>query len=273
MFKIKLIVPNFITSMNVVCGVLSVIFAFEGFITEAAYFIVLASVFDFFDGMTARLLGAYSALGKELDSLADLISFGLAPAVIAYHVMKSCTHVETLSFGSTDTSKLLLLFSVVLIPVLSALRLAKFNIDDNQSDKFIGLPTPANALFYASIPIISSKNPFDLYFVYDSYTFLAIIITSSLLLVSPLEMFSLKFRNLKIKENIVRYTFLLISFFIIVFSTVPSLNVLSSFTSKGRILDFFSEIFYIIAKALPIILIVYIFLSLLMIIIHKIKKN
>ncbi len=274
MFKFKLIIPNFITSMNIVCGVLSVILTFEGLITEAAYLIVLASVFDFFDGMTARLLNAYSELGKQLDSLADLISFGVAPAVIAYHIMKSCIHIQKLSFENVEISKLLFLSSVVLIPVFSALRLAKFNIDTNQTDKFIGLPTPANALFYASIPIIFATNQFDpfLFKIWDANIFLVIIISSSLLLVAPVEMFSFKFKNLKFRENIIRYIFLIISLGIIIFSLVPSLNVLSLCITSGRVADFFSEILYIIAKALPVILIVYVLLSLLITAVQKIKK-
>ena len=262
---IKKNIPNFITSLNIASGTLSIIFAFEGLITISAYLILLAAVFDFLDGMSARLLNAYSELGKQLDSLADLISFGLAPAIIVYHIMKSTLLIDKLYFSNIDTIKLLYLFAVLLIPIFSALRLAKFNIDTKQTSSFIGLPTPANALFFASIPIISSQNPFDpfLFLVYNKDVLLGIILVSSFLLVSPIPMFSFKFKNLKFKDNILRFSFLFMILLIIGITGASSFNLLVSIIVELRFWELFEELFYILTKALPLIIFLYILLSIL----------
>ncbi|MBN2667847.1 MAG: CDP-diacylglycerol--serine O-phosphatidyltransferase [Bacteroidales bacterium] len=264
MLKIKNHIPNFITSLNIVSGALSIIFAFEGLITLAAYMILIAAVFDFLDGMMARLLKAYSEMGKQLDSLADMVSFGLAPAIIAYHLMKPSIHIETLYPNNIEVYKLIYLFSVILIPIFSGLRLAKFNIDTRQTNNFIGLPTPANALFYASIPIISSQNPFDpfLFLIFDKVNLLLIIITSSLLLVSPFHMFSFKFKNFKWSENKIRFIFLSLILVVIVLSASQELKFIGSLITEMRILLLIKEFFYILVKALPLIIILYIILSL-----------
>jgi len=263
MIKIKNYIPNFITSLNIAAGTLSIIFSFEGLTSMAAFLILIAAVFDFLDGMMARLLNAYSELGKQLDSLADLISFGVAPAIIVYHIMKSSLLIDTLYPHNLEFTKFLYLLSILLIPIFSALRLAKFNIDTKQSTSFIGLPTPANALFFASIPIISSQNPFDpfLFLIYNKTILLGIIIASALLLVSPIPMFSFKFKNLKFKDNIIRYIFLALIVSLLFFTGSNDKQLLGSIILEFRIIEFFIEIFYILAKALPIIIFLYILLS------------
>ncbi len=275
MIRIKNYIPNFITSLNIAAGGLSIIFTFEGLTTQAGYLILLAAVFDFLDGMTARLLNAYSELGKQLDSLADMISFGLAPAMIVYHVMKSSLLIDTLYPSNLETYKLFYLFSVLLIPIFSGLRLAKFNIDTRQTTSFIGLPTPANALFFASIPIISSINPFDpvLFLIYNKNILLGIIIASSLFLVSPIPMFSFKFKNLKLRDNGIRFIFLGIILVLLFYSGNCDAEFLWSLITAVRPFLFLREIFYILAKALPIIIFLYILLSIIYSIIVKFRKS
>ncbi|OZA56958.1 MAG: CDP-diacylglycerol--serine O-phosphatidyltransferase, partial [Sphingobacteriales bacterium 39-40-5] len=138
-------IPNSVTCLNLFSGCLGIVFAFQGNLIWASYAIVIAAVFDFFDGMLARLLKAYSDIGKELDSLADMVSFGVLPSVIIYQLFALSPQID---FGADWLS-----FSAFIIAVFSALRLAKFNIDTRQSENFIGLPTPANALLIASFPL------------------------------------------------------------------------------------------------------------------------
>jgi len=263
MIKIKNSIPNFITSLNIAAGTISIILSFEGLTTIAAYLILLAAVFDFLDGMTARLLNAYSELGKQLDSLADLISFGLAPAIIVYNIMKATILIDKLYPSNIEGIKLIFLFSIVLIPIFSALRLAKFNIDTRQTTSFIGLPTPANALFFVSIPIISSQNPFDpfLFLIYNKNILLSIIIISSLLLVSPIPMFSFKFKNFKIKDNGIRFIFLGLVILMLFFIGSDKASLLGSIIVNLRFKELLIEIFYILARALPLIILLYILLS------------
>ena len=202
-------VPNTITSFNVLSGSLSVVFAFEGNLVLAGLFILLAAVFDFFDGMSARALGAYSDMGKELDSLADMISFGLAPAVIVHVLVRQqMPGVQVLS--EAEFSQLVLIFFPFIITVFSALRLAKFNIDTRQTDSFIGLATPANAMLWASLPFVLHFYP-DSFFaniISNNIVLLVFSLVMSLLLVVELPMFSLKFKSLKMAENKTRFIFL-----------------------------------------------------------------
>jgi len=275
MLKIKNAIPNFITSLNIAAGSLSIIFTFEGLTVQAAYLILIAAIFDFLDGMSARLLNAYSDLGKQLDSLADLISFGLAPTFIVYHIMKSTLLIDKLYLSNIENTKLLYLFLVLLIPIFSALRLGKFNIDTRQTTSFIGLPTPANALFFAAIPIISSQNPFDpfLFLIYNKNILLSIVIISSLLLVSPIPMFSFKFKNLKFKENSIRFIFLGLIVAILILIGSNKANLLWSIIINLRPYDLFIELFYILARALPLIIFLYILLSIIHSLFTKRNKN
>lgn len=194
-------VPNTITCLNLFCGCLSIVCAFSDRLEMAAYFILVASVFDFFDGFAARWLKAYSAMGKELDSLADVVSFGVAPASIMYMLLWNAGYY-------------LIAFAAYIIAVFSALRLAKFNIDTRQSDSFIGLPTPANAIFICSLAFISLS---DWNFLTNNLFFLlAVTVIFSYLLVSELPLFSLKFKSFDWKNNKIRYVFIAFSAVILV---------------------------------------------------------
>lgn len=205
MRKITRSIPNTLTSLNLFSGCVACYFAYNHQFKFTFLFILLSALFDFCDGMVARLLKTSSPIGKELDSLADDISFGFVPATIVFCLMSSSTD----NFIQWPTwlynIRSFIPFSAYLIAIFSALRLAKFNVDSRQLHSFIGLPTPANTLFWISfvwgVPLyIHSLNVFIL---------LIMISLSSLLLVAEIPMFSLKFENLKWKNNKIRYIFLL----------------------------------------------------------------
>jgi CDP-diacylglycerol--serine O-phosphatidyltransferase len=187
--------PNAITCCNLFCGCISVVFAFSGQLEWAAYFIFFAAVFDFFDGFAARRLNAYSGMGKELDSLADMVSFGMAPASIMFMLL----------LEASDGNRYAALPAFA-IAVFSALRLAKFNIDERQTESFIGLPTPANALFICAFAFPGLET-----FTAHSYFLWAIVAVLSYLLVAELPLFSLKFKSFEWKTNKTRYIFLTLS--------------------------------------------------------------
>jgi CDP-diacylglycerol---serine O-phosphatidyltransferase len=214
-------IPNFLTSLNIVSGSLSVSFALEGHINLAVLAMFFAALFDFFDGMSARLLKAYSPIGKELDSLADMISFGLAPGMIVLTLQKYALFGDVRSLVGTSGGWLtwVFLLSAFFIPVMSGLRLAKFNIDERQSTSFIGLPTPANAIFFASLALIAENGNMPVLdtLLLNPYTLLFFTIVMSLLLVSEIPMFSLKIKHLRWNGNQVRYLFLLTTLVLIYF--------------------------------------------------------
>lgn len=188
-------IPNTITSLNLFSGSIAIVMAFEGAFIWVVFWVILAAIFDFFDGMAARLLSAYSNIGKELDSLADMVSFGVAPAVAVFILLRNYTlYPESLLLIQAYIP-----FIAFIIPVFSALRLAKFNIDERQTSSFIGLPTPANALFWISY--VYGIQAFSLANNLALYVTIGLIIVLSLLMVSEIPMFSFKLSNLKVKGN------------------------------------------------------------------------
>lgn len=208
--------PNFITCLNIVSGSLAVLFAVKGELTIAVALIIAASIFDFFDGVSARLLNAHSPIGKELDSLADMVSFGLAPGMLMMSMQSSVlfdANVGAINFPQLSFYEVTCISASLLIPVFSAIRLAKFNLDARQTDSFIGLPTPANALFIAALALIAEHGRFVQLdsFILQPIVLLIITILFSLLLVSELPMFSLKFKNLTWNDNSIRFIFLAIA--------------------------------------------------------------
>lgn len=194
-------IPNFITSLNLFTGCVAVLLAFRGDYQGAFIAILVAAVFDFLDGFAARLLKAYSPMGKELDSLADVISFGLAPGMIVYSLLSSIT-------GQSEW----LPYLGFLIPVFSGLRLAKFNIDDRQTSSFIGMPTPANAIFWAGMAF-----SFSSFLIENAWVLIVLTVLFSYLLVAELPMFALKVKSLKWKENQIQYIFLIGCILMLVF--------------------------------------------------------
>lgn len=218
-------IPNFITSLNILSGCLSIVASAEGYYILASAFIFAAAVFDFFDGFSARLFHAYSDIGKQLDSLADMVSFGVAPAFIVYNLVKSVLLIEELSLDDLTALNIFYLVSPFLLAIFSGLRLAKFNIDTRQTSSFIGLPTPANAILLASLPVVMIyTGSMKYYFLILNLKFLIpLIYIQCFLLVSPIPMFSLKFKNYRLKENAIRYIFLVLVIVLIILTKVVAL--------------------------------------------------
>ncbi|WP_321478533.1 CDP-diacylglycerol--serine O-phosphatidyltransferase [uncultured Bacteroides sp.] len=203
-------IPNAVTCMNLFSGCIASVMAFESNYKIAFFFIILSAVFDFFDGMLARLLKAHSNIGKELDSLADDISFGIVPALLVFSLLKEMPYPAFLS-----TSQDYIPYIGFLISVFSALRLAKFNVDERQTSSFIGLPVPANALFWGSL-IVGAHD----YLTSSANNLVFIIILTCLfsgLLVSEIPMFSLKFKNLSWKDNKISFIFLIVCLPLLIF--------------------------------------------------------
>ena len=217
-------VPNALTCGNIICGCLGIIQTFKGDLALACYLVFIGALFDFVDGLAARILNAKSPLGKDLDSLADMTTFGVLPGLMMYYVINLATKNDLLPFAG------------ILIPVFSAIRLAKFNNDPRQTSDFYGLPTPANALFFISIPLIILFDVSGIKaYILNPWLLLGLIVAFCLLMVSELKLFSLKIKNLNFKDNI----FIIILFF--------AANLL---------------FYYLFFTAIPFIIILYIILSL-----------
>ncbi|MEC3881166.1 CDP-diacylglycerol--serine O-phosphatidyltransferase [Parapedobacter sp. 10938] len=195
-------IPNFITCLNLFSGCVGVTFAYAGQLDIAAYCVLASGAFDFFDGLAARALHVKSPIGKELDSLADVVSFGFLPGAVLYSMLGVAWpgngYVPYLGF---------------LVTVFSALRLAKFNIDDRQSTDFIGLNTPMNAFYVVSLPFIAATYGT---IIYHPAFLIGSILVTSLLLVSNVRLFSLKINSFSWRENGWKFTFLLISAVLVV---------------------------------------------------------
>lgn len=202
-------IPNTITCCNLVSGCIAIVFALSGNAPLALLWIVIGAVFDFFDGMTARLLGVSSPIGKELDSLADDVTFGVAPSSILFSFLCGCDFC-----GVPSALARFMPFLAFVIAAFSALRLAKFNLDERQTSSFIGLPTPANALFWGSLVVslgdVLASSPSGVWAV------VIMIFVSSCLLVAELPLFALKFKHWGWAGNEVKYLFLLTSALMIV---------------------------------------------------------
>lgn len=220
--QLKKHVPNTFTLLSLAGGMLAIIFTFHTQLMGYVPFIILfCALFDFLDGLTARWLGAYSDIGKELDSLADVVSFGVAPGILMFRTMeKGFTELNpSFQLESASAWQWLLFASTFLIPAFSALRLAKFNLDSSQKTSFIGLPTPASGLFVVFLFLLLLKP--------DSVPFRSILnhplvltlisVTLSVLMVSNLRMISLKFKHYKPGGNETRY-FLLVSGLVLIIS-------------------------------------------------------
>lgn len=199
-------IPNIITCCNLICGCIALTFVLIGEprFEMAFAFIIGGAVFDFFDGFAARLLHVSSPIGKELDSLADDITFGLAPGAIVYALIKGMPEPTSIEWFNNA-----LPYTAFLISAFSALRLAKFNLDERQTTQFIGLPTPANTLFWAALAM--GANEWIQQTPYSIWLLLIGILLSSFLLISEIPMFALKFKTFAWKGNALRYTFIAVS--------------------------------------------------------------
>lgn len=212
---IKKHIPNAITCANLFSGCIGIVYAFKGDLETAAYLVLLSGIFDFFDGFAARLLHVKSNIGKELDSLADMVSFGFLPGVVMFQLLSQ----------SDDTLPYLPYLGFI-ITVFSALRLAKFNIDTRQTEDFIGLNTPMNTLFVVSLPFIQKDYP---EVIGSTILLLVLVALLSWLLVSEIRIFSLKFSSSGWQQNKIKYIFLIASALLIPFlkfAAVPFILVL-----------------------------------------------
>ncbi|MCF0176248.1 MAG: CDP-diacylglycerol--serine O-phosphatidyltransferase [Bacteroidales bacterium] len=235
--KITKHIPNAITSMNLLSGVLGIVFAFRGMPVAAFGLMLAASVFDYLDGFCARLLGAYSPMGKELDSLSDMVSFGVLPALMLY------CYMDGLSLGPWCWISLS-------VAVFSGLRLAKFNIDDRQSDNFIGMPTPSVAIICGSLACLASCKPdsFVAHWCQTIWFVPAVSLLLSSLLVCEVPFFAMKIKKGGLKED--RFHFLKLAFFVVIAITVPTVLLTGIHFSAGILVVFF---FYILESLLAFV--------------------
>lgn len=235
-------IANIFTAGNLISGIISIILALQGYIDVASYVIIIGAIFDFLDGFIARILRTSGDLGKQLDSLADIVTFGVAPGILMMVVLATVLSSASISldfpeyvqagysewmdsllkkqsYGSHSYSKFIP-FVALLIPFFSLFRLAKFNLDTRQSESFIGVPVPANTFFFLTFPLVLKSEYKDLSsfteLIFHPLFVVILIIIMSLLLISEIPLFSLKFKSFGIRENLIRYTFLLISLILII---------------------------------------------------------
>lgn len=242
--------PNLMTASNLLCGVISIFLAFSGQLELACVFIYVAAILDFFDGFLARKLNKMSELGKQLDSLADMVTFGVAPGVlvcvllivqsyggvivesgisfsevVAFRVQTFLGYISKGEWSSVD----LICFAGLIIPFFSLFRLAKFNIDTRQSESFIGLPTPANTIFFTSFPLLlanqyaSGVENAVLNWAMQPLVLIIITLIMSILLIAELPLFSLKFKQYNFKGNEIKFIFLILCLGLIVFLQAGSI--------------------------------------------------
>ena len=215
----KKYIPNFITLLNLFCGSVAVIFAVNGNMKLTALFVFLGVFFDFFDGLFARKLKVQGELGLQLDSLADMVTSGLVPGLVMFYLF---------DLGKSDASVFdnYLPYLGLLITLASAYRLAKFNIDSNQTDSFIGLPTPANALLILSLPLIMEFQNSDIMnaIILNKWFLIGVTLLSSYLLNANLKLLALKFKTWDFKDNAARYLLIILSIVLLVvlqFAAIP----------------------------------------------------
>lgn len=193
--------PNALTCCNLICGCMATGAAFHGHFEWALLMIILGAVFDFFDGMAARALGISSPIGKELDSLADVVTFGVAPSAMLFQLFGLVQYPEWL-----QPLMPYMPYTAFIMAAFSALRLAKFNLDERQATSFIGLPTPANALFWGSL--IVGQLPFLASPRFNAVFLFLFVLMFSFFLIAEIPLFALKFKNLSWQDNRVKYIFL-----------------------------------------------------------------
>lgn len=212
-------IPNFITLLNLFCGSVAVIFAVNGNMKLTALFVFLGIFFDFFDGLLARKLNVQSELGLQLDSLADIVTSGLVPGLVMFYLF-DLSNLNASYFSNY------LPYLGLLITLASAYRLAKFNIDTNQTDSFIGLPTPANAMLILSLPLIMEFQNNDMMnaIILNKWFLIGMTLLSAYLLNANLKFLALKFKNWSFKDNVARYILIILSIVLLVifqFAAIP----------------------------------------------------
>lgn len=234
-------IPNIITLLNLLCGCLAIVCAFDGNLVWSAYLVGIAAVLDFLDGFLARLLKQYSEIGKQLDSLADMVTFGVVPGVVMFFLLMNSFNSQRclpIDYKLSDYGlfSFPLAFIAFIIPLFSGLRLAKFNVDTRQSDSFIGVPTPANAILICSLPLIvvstassdffegvrrfrTEYSPLDDFFhsvILNPWFLISVTVIMSVLLISEIPLFALKFKSFGWKGNEIRWSFLALAVLLLV---------------------------------------------------------
>jgi len=208
-------IPNALTCGNLFAGCIGIVFAFKDQLEITAYAVLISGIFDFFDGFAARLLNVKSPIGKELDSLADMVSFGFLPGVVLFSLL-----------SSSDSTSEYLPYAGFIITIFSALRLAKFNIDTRQTEDFIGLNTPMNTLFIISLPFLQKDYP---QLIGSAWILIVVTLVMSWLLISEIKIFSLKFSSFAWSANKIKFIFLIISLLLVIllqFAAIPLILIL-----------------------------------------------
>lgn len=232
--SIKKQIPNLITLGNLLCGTIATIFAVKGDFVGTAVLVIIGIGLDFFDGFAARLLKVQGDLGKQLDSLADMVTSGVVPGIVMLQLLVNAIDIDAVGYfgideyGKTGSN---LPYLGLLLTLGAGYRLAKFNIDERQSDSFIGLPTPAMSLFVISLPLIVDYSDFSFFnnLVQSKYFLIVITVLLSFVMNMELPLFSLKFKTFSFKENLVKYLFLMISLILLVilkFVAIPIIILL-----------------------------------------------
>lgn len=234
-------IPNLITLLNLFCGCIAIVFAVHDRFEMVALFVFLGIIFDFFDGLAARLLNVRSDIGLQLDSLADMVTSGVVPGLVMFKLLEISLSngwdTGSLVSKGLEISTLWPLLGFI-ITLASAYRLAKFNIDEDQTDSFIGLPTPANALLIVSLPLILlfHNNEILNEIILNKWFLIGLTFVSAFLLNAKLPLFALKFKNWSFKDNAIRYIFLFISIILLAtlkYLAVPAIIVLYILLSLG----------------------------------------
>jgi len=235
-------IPNILTLLNLLSGIIAVIFAVEGNLIGAGVFVVLGIFFDFFDGFVARLLKVEGELGKQLDSLADMVTSGVVPGIVMFQLIRNSlsdwTSESLLPSSLFEQGYSYFPWFGLLITLASAYRLANFNIDTRQTSSFIGIPTPANALLVLSLPLILmySNNELAIDLIKNKWILISITLLGSYMMNANIPLFSLKFKDYSVRNNIIKYIFIVL---------VVLLLVLLKYV------------------AIPIVIVIYVFLSII----------
>lgn len=219
--------PNLLTLLNLACGTVAIVLTLEGQWQWAVYLVLAASLFDFLDGFLARILHAYSDTGKQLDSLADMVTFGVLPGIFIYTIFR----ILFLNEGADDsgvstTIQWIILGTILLVPAFSAIRLARFNVREQEGNFFLGLPTPAHALFWTGLfwqfmqEGLLFGTPLNLFFMW------AIMLIMAFHMILPVPMYSLKFEHFRLRGNLIRYLLLVVSALILGFTGLSGLSLI-----------------------------------------------
>jgi CDP-diacylglycerol--serine O-phosphatidyltransferase len=231
-------IPNIFTCMNLFCGCIAVVMISRNDLDHlgfSAYLVFLAALFDFFDGLSARIFKVHSDMGLQLDSLADMVTFGLVPGAVLFRLLEMSD--PSLIYANENFLRVFQFFPFI-VTVFSALRLAKFNIDERQTDSFIGLPTPSNTLLIVSLPLILQHDTFHLTnLIRNPYFIVILSVVMSYLLVAEIPLFALKFKSFSWKQNSYQYILLgsaVILLFVFFYVAIPLIILLFVFLSIIR---------------------------------------